>query len=69
MFWFGVIYVVMTMVTRGSDRRGVGELWILLTLCLSFGWVDGIEKYKLVNSMESSEIFSLCVLIVGAGEG
>jgi uncharacterized membrane protein len=23
--WFGVIYVVMTMVTRGSDRRGAGE--------------------------------------------
>ena len=29
----------------------------------------GLKKYKLVSSMESSEIFSSCVLIVGAGEG
>ena len=65
-FWFGVIYVVMTMVTRGS-RRALDFVNALFEL-----WIGRWNfKVQLVSFMETEfcSLFPYAVLVVGAGEG
>ena len=66
-FWFGVIYVVMTMVTRGSRRaldfvNALFELWI-------GRWNFKVHSWSVCMETEFCNLFPYAVLVVGAGEG